>query len=53
MKRSFGLVVAATLLAEDASLHFETMRRYAEPELLGDEWTPAAFPTYEPAADGR
>ena len=45
--------LAAGLLAEDAPLHFEAMRRYAEPELLGDEWTPARFPAYDPAGDGR
>lgn len=45
--------LAGQLLVEDAPLHFEAMRRYAEPELLGDEWTPAAFPAYVPAADGR
>ena len=45
--------LAARLLADDAPLHFEAMQRYAEPELLGDEWTPAVFPPYEPAADGR
>jgi cation diffusion facilitator CzcD-associated flavoprotein CzcO len=45
--------LAAKLLADDAALHFEAMQRYAEPELLGDEWTPAAFPAYEPAGDGR
>jgi len=26
------------LFNEDIALHFETMRTYAEPELLGDEW---------------
>jgi hypothetical protein len=45
--------LAGKLLAEDAQLHFEAMQRYAEPELLGDEWTPADFPAYEPASDGK
>jgi cation diffusion facilitator CzcD-associated flavoprotein CzcO len=45
--------LAGKLLAEDAPLHFQAMQRYAEPELLGDEWTPAAFPAYVPAEDGR
>ena len=39
--------LAARLLAEDVALHFAAMDRYAEPELLGDEWTPARFPAYD------
>jgi cation diffusion facilitator CzcD-associated flavoprotein CzcO len=39
--------LAARLLAEDAQTHFTAMERYSEPELDGDEWTPAAFPAYE------
>ena len=39
--------IAARLLADDVRSHFETMQRYAEPELFGDEWTPAEFPAYE------
>ncbi len=38
--------LAGKLLAEDAELHFAAMQRYAEPELDGDEWTPAEFPPY-------
>ncbi len=39
--------IAAQLLAEDVAVHFAAMERYAEPELEGDEWTPAAFPAYD------
>jgi cation diffusion facilitator CzcD-associated flavoprotein CzcO len=39
--------LAGQLMVEDAPLHFEAMRRFAEPELEGDEWTPAEFPTYD------
>lgn len=39
--------IAAQLLAEDIPQHYEAMQRYAEPELDGDEWTPATFPAYE------
>ncbi|CAN5434577.1 NAD(P)/FAD-dependent oxidoreductase [soil metagenome] len=38
--------LAGKLLSEDAELHFAAMQRYAEPELDGDEWTPAEFPPY-------
>ena len=34
-----GLV--SLLYQEDVEAHFENLKRYAEPELLGDEWTPA------------
>lgn len=37
--------LAANFLAEDVALHFEALERYHEPELLGDEWSEAAFPT--------
>ena len=36
--------IAARLLAEDVAFHYDALTRYAEPELQGDEWTPAAFP---------
>lgn len=45
--------LAGQLLTEDPHLHYATMERFAEPELEGDEWTPADFPAYTPAADGR
>ncbi len=38
--------LAGQLFTEDAALHFAAMERFAEPELDGDEWTPAAFPIY-------
>jgi FAD-dependent urate hydroxylase len=38
--------LAGQLLAEDVAKHYDAMQRYAEPELDGDEWTPAAFPPY-------
>jgi cation diffusion facilitator CzcD-associated flavoprotein CzcO len=44
--------LAARLLAEDIDLHFAAMDRYAEPELIGDEWTPAVFPPYDAVRDG-
>ena len=45
--------LAARLLAEDVAHHYANIQRYAEPELDGDEWTPAAFPAYEEAEEGR
>ncbi|HEX2012309.1 MAG TPA: NAD(P)/FAD-dependent oxidoreductase [Roseateles sp.] len=39
--------LAGRLLAEDVEQHYAAMRRYDEPELFGDEWTPAEFPRYE------
>lgn len=45
--------LAARLLSEDAQHHFEAMGRYTEPELVGDEWTPAEFPAYQPAPGER
>jgi len=42
--------LAGKLFTEDVALHYAAMERYAEPELFGDEWVPAAFPAYtEPA----
>lgn len=37
--------LAARLLADDAQRHFARMQAYDELELLGDEWTPARFPS--------
>lgn len=34
------------LFNDDIALHFQSMREYAEPELLGDEWV-ASTPTAE------
>ena len=42
-----GLV--ARLAAEDVAQHFAAMQAYSEPELLGNEWTPAAWPAYDAA----
>ena len=39
-----GLV--GRLFTEDIDIHFDSMLRYAEPELFGDEWTAAEFPQY-------
>ncbi len=39
--------LAGKLFTEDAALHFAAVQRFAEPELDGDEWVPAAFPAYE------
>ena len=39
--------LAAQLLGEDVAHHYAAMDRYAEPELDGEEWTPAAFPAYD------
>ena len=39
--------LASSLFSEDVAAHFGAMERYAEPELLGDEWTPAEFPAYD------
>ncbi|MDW5444096.1 NAD(P)/FAD-dependent oxidoreductase [Polaromonas sp. SM01] len=44
--KRLGQGLAGQLFIEDVALHFAAMERYAEPELDGDEWTPAAFPTY-------
>ncbi|MEO7401258.1 MAG: NAD(P)/FAD-dependent oxidoreductase [Polaromonas sp.] len=39
--------LAGQLFTQDVALHFAAMEQYAEPELQGDEWTPAAFPAYD------
>jgi cation diffusion facilitator CzcD-associated flavoprotein CzcO len=39
-----GLV--GRLFTEDIDIHFDSMLRYAEPELFGDEWRAAEFPQY-------
>jgi len=36
--------LAAKFLAEDIDHHFEALKKYDDPELLGDEWTAADFP---------
>jgi cation diffusion facilitator CzcD-associated flavoprotein CzcO len=45
--------LASQLLAEDVAQHFAAIQSYDDPELLGDEWTPAAFPTYDDCPDDR
>ncbi len=43
--------LAAQLLSEDAAQHFAAMEAYADPELDGQEWTPApALPPYDDVA---
>jgi cation diffusion facilitator CzcD-associated flavoprotein CzcO len=41
--------LVASLFAEGIEQHFQAVQRYAEPELLGDEWTPADSTSFEPA----
>ncbi|MFT4192839.1 MAG: NAD(P)/FAD-dependent oxidoreductase [Comamonas sp.] len=36
--------LSSTLLGEDIASHYAALERYAEPELLGDEWQPAEWP---------
>lgn len=36
--------IAALLYAEDVETHYAAMQAYAEPEVYGDEWTPAPPP---------
>jgi cation diffusion facilitator CzcD-associated flavoprotein CzcO len=43
--------IAALLYTEDIASHYAAMQRYAEPELLGDEWRPATPP--EKSSAGR
>ncbi|MDB5893265.1 MAG: FAD-dependent oxidoreductase [Rhodoferax sp.] len=43
--------LAGALFTEDAAQHYAAMESYAEPELDGREWVPAAFPAYPPEAD--
>ncbi len=42
--------LVASLFAEGIEQHFEAVQRYAEPELFGDEWTPADPPLSPPEA---
>jgi cation diffusion facilitator CzcD-associated flavoprotein CzcO len=39
--------LAGKLFTEDVAVHYAAMQNYAEPELFGDEWTPAEFPAYD------
>lgn len=47
--RRLGQGIAALLYQEDVETHFAALQAYAEPELYGDEWTPAP----PPAQPGR
>ena len=40
-RRRLASGIAGLLYAEDVEQHFAALQTYAEPELLGDEWTPA------------
>ena len=42
--------IASLLFGEDIDAHYLNMQEYAEPELNGDEWTPAAASAEEIAA---
>lgn len=44
--QQLATALAGLLYAEDIALHFERMQAYAEPEVLGDEWTPEPLPPY-------
>ncbi|MGE3927399.1 MAG: SidA/IucD/PvdA family monooxygenase [Lautropia sp.] len=39
-----AVALAAHLYCEDAAAHFAAIQAYDDPELLGDEWTPAPGP---------
>ncbi|MGA3703385.1 NAD(P)-binding domain-containing protein [Ralstonia nicotianae] len=41
--------IAGLLYQEDIEGHYAAMQAYAEPEIFGDEWTPAPPPQSEPA----
>ena len=36
--------IAGSLYLEDIEVHYANLQAYAEPEIFGDEWTPAAAP---------
>jgi cation diffusion facilitator CzcD-associated flavoprotein CzcO len=40
--------IASLLYGEDVEVHYRNLQAYAEPELIGDEWTPS-----EPTAEER
>jgi cation diffusion facilitator CzcD-associated flavoprotein CzcO len=43
--------LAAMFLHEDIDHHFAKLQAYSDPELLGDEWVPAAFPSPQSQTD--
>jgi hypothetical protein len=40
-----------SLFVEDRAIHFENLKAFSVPELLGDEWKDSAMPI--PAREGR
>ncbi|AOY90679.1 FAD-dependent oxidoreductase [Cupriavidus sp. USMAA2-4] len=42
--RRLGQGIAGLLYQEDIELHYAAMEAFAEPEVFGDEWTPAPAP---------
>ncbi|MFJ4292060.1 FAD-dependent oxidoreductase [Cupriavidus sp. NPDC089707] len=42
--RRLGQGIAALLYQEDVELHYAALQAFAEPEIFGDEWTPALLP---------
>lgn len=43
--RRLSLALAAVLYREDIELHYGNLEAFEEPEVFGDEWTPAGPPT--------
>ncbi len=39
--RRLGQGIAGLLYQEDVEIHYANLEAYAEPEVFGDEWTPA------------
>jgi len=47
--RRLGQGIAALLYQEDVELHYAALQAFAEPEVFGDEWTPALPPAHRTA----
>ena len=47
--RRLGQGIAALLYQEDVELHYAALQAFAEPEVFGDEWTPALPPAQRTA----
>ncbi|WP_455280808.1 FAD-dependent oxidoreductase [Cupriavidus necator] len=47
--RRLGQGIAALLYQEDVELHYAALQDFAEPEVFGDEWTPALPPALRTA----
>ena len=45
--------IASLLYGEDVATHYENIQAYAEPELMGDEWTPSEPTAQERRGAGR